>query len=67
VYFDSHIIQRSQTSYCLDKLGFLKLVEGSCQHVYFDAALVRTHEVFNDDWVLISLVLNKKRIRGVVD
>jgi hypothetical protein len=26
-------------------------VDGSCQHVYLDAALVRTHKVFNDDWV----------------
>jgi hypothetical protein len=67
VYFDADIIQSPQTSYCLAKLGLWELVDGSCQHVYLDAALVRPHKVLNDDWVLISLILNKKSMRRVVD
>jgi hypothetical protein len=67
VYSDGDIIQSPQNSYCLDKLGLGELVEGLYQHVYLDAALVRTHKVLNDDWVPISLILNKKCMRRVVD
>ena len=67
VYLDADIVQDAQAANSFDQFLLLQLVRRPCHEMNFHAPAVGPHQAFDDDRVLIALVLQPQGMFGLVD